>query len=92
MSDAVSEARDAQIPVYALDIEWEISPRIEGKALEHLVVSLLLINILYVNEVTKYISYVLNFFPNFFQLICFLKKSPISNYRKFSISLHHFSR
>lgn len=72
VSDAKGEARDTHVPVHIPDVEWEVTPRIEGERLKYLCVSLLLINILDVYEVTKRVSDVLNLLPKFIQLGCLL--------------------
>ena len=72
VSDAKGEARDTHVPVHIPYVEWKVTPRIERERLEYLCVSLLFINILDVNEVTKRISNVLNLLPKFIQLVCLL--------------------
>jgi hypothetical protein len=65
VSDAEGKALYAHIPVHIPNVERKVAPRIERKRLKHLCVSLLLINILYVDEVTEGITDVLHLFPNF---------------------------
>lgn len=83
VSDAKSETRDTHVPVHIPYVERKVTPRIERERLKYLCVSLLLINILDVNEVTKSISDILNLLPKFFQLVCLLNHCFIPDQWKF---------
>lgn len=66
VSNAKGKAGDTRLPVDISDVEWEVSSRVERKSRENLSISLLLVNILSVDEVTKNIANILHFFPNLF--------------------------
>ena len=63
VTDTKGEARDTHVPVNIPNVEWKVAPRIERERLKDLCVSLLIINILDVYEVTKRVPNVLHLLP-----------------------------
>ena len=79
VSDAEGEALNTHVPVHIPNVEREVAPRVERERLEYLCVTLLIINILDVDEVTEHIPNVLHLLPNFLQLVCLLQHSLVAN-------------
>ena len=79
VSNAEGKARDTRLPVDISDVKWEVSSRVERKSRVNLSISLLLVNILSVDKVTKNITDILDFLPNFFQLISLLQQSFVAD-------------
>jgi hypothetical protein len=69
VSNAKGETSDTHVPVHIPNVEREVAPRVERKRLKYFCVSLLIINILSVDEVTKRVPNVLHFLPKFVQLV-----------------------
>jgi hypothetical protein len=86
-----SETWNTRLPVNVSDVERKVPSRVEREGRKNFSVPLLLIDVLYVDEVSKNIGDTLHFLPNLLELVCLIKKGLISYDWELGKSLHRFS-